>query len=584
MPLTSAASGSFELATDLLRTTPFITGFPMGNSGGATPITSSGFSPGEPFSAELDAALEKLANLADKQVEDKQQLLDGQENLRKGFVEAQEKRDTKFREEMLAAQKTLVEALRLEFLDLQRQQTIREDGIRQELVEAQRKREADAQLARDEKEADAQLARDAKEADAQMVRDKKQADARHAQDKQNAKWCAARDRKASDLLLKQRDKDNMRDKKEAAAAAAQVRKDALQAKKEAAQTKLHQDEMLAHEARFATQILASTQISAEVRALTDQLLAERLEKKLLKEDLEVQAAAFQAQTVKFDAQAAKFDAQTIRADKQEQLLKILLQKMDEQQSGTEARDRRVDDLSRDFVEQKKREEENGQHFSSRVDKQDECLASLSSMFGNVQIWTLSQDAGDLAMVRARALVDKMMRATAHALRIPDFTLHGLNGSRQFRRALNTNGRELPSNATEEQIRVDDEYRRRFLTTLLENEVTNSQGVRVTEKDRSPLQRGLISILDSADAMIALSANRHPIRLAGNYHAHSVQSMSHLHSQLENDENYPLDPSSKKALQVFTKFFLSMPTLLPPSLFGNPFKAGPAFPSLSGPST
>lgn len=187
------------------------------------------------------------------------------------------------------------------------------------------------------------------------------------------------------------------------------------------------------------------------------------------------------------------------------------------------------------------------------------------------------------MVRARALMDKMMRATAYALNLPGFTLQGLNGSRLFRKALNTNGRELSSNATEEQTRVDDGYRRCFLTTLLEDKVTNSRGVRVLEKDRSPLQRGLISILDSEEAMIALSANKHPIRLAGNYHAHSIQSMAHLDSQLENDENYPLDSESKKALRIFTKFFLSMPKRLPPSPFENPFKAGPASPSLSGPS-
>lgn len=187
------------------------------------------------------------------------------------------------------------------------------------------------------------------------------------------------------------------------------------------------------------------------------------------------------------------------------------------------------------------------------------------------------------MVRARALVDKMMRATAEALRLPGFTLQALNGSQVFRKALNTNGRALPPSATEEQIRVDDDRRRYFLTTLLEDRVAGLQGVQATEEDKL-LQRGLISILDSEEAMIALSGNRHPIRLAGNYHAHSVQPMAHLRSQLENDENYPLDSESKKALQVFAEFFLSMPDLLPPSLSEDPFKARPAPPSLSGPST
>lgn len=189
------------------------------------------------------------------------------------------------------------------------------------------------------------------------------------------------------------------------------------------------------------------------------------------------------------------------------------------------------------------------------------------------------------MVRARALVDEMMRTTAGVLNLPGFTLLSMSGSQAFRKALNTNGRALPSNATEEQILVDDERRRCCLAALLEKQVTDSEGVRIEEGARSQLQNGLISILDSEEAMGALSGNRHPIRLAGNYHAHSIQSMEHMQSQLEKDENYRLDPSSKKAMQIFTKFFLSMPHLIPPSLFEDPFnKAGPAPSSPSGPST
>lgn len=381
----------------------------MGDSGGATPIVSLGVAPGgRAFGLQLDSALEQIANLANKCAGDKKQLLDGQDDLRRGFFEGQEKRDAKFREEMLAAQKTLVQALRSEFLDLQRRQTIREDGIKQELVEAQTKREAAAQLVRDKKEANAQLARDEKEAaaqvardkkeaeaqlaraDAQSVRDKEQAAARRAQDKQELKWSNARNRKASDLILSQQIKDSARDKKDADLAAARVKKDAEQAKKEAKQAKLRRDEVLAQNARFDAQMLASKQISAEVRALTDRLLAELHEKSVLKEILVAQTAEFHAQTAEFRAQTAKFDAQTTRADKQEQLLKLLIQRMDEQKRGT---DRRFDDVSHDYGELKKTTEElKGQQLDSRVgmDEQSQYLASLSSMFGDVQIWTMSQ--------------------------------------------------------------------------------------------------------------------------------------------------------------------------------------------------
>lgn len=364
--------------------TPFIN---MGDSGAATPLVSPSFAAGNStFGPQLNAALEMLVKLTDKQAEDKQELLDRQENLEKGFLEAQEKRDAKFREEMLAAQKMLVDALKLDFLDLQRQQAVREEGIRQELVGAQTKREAEAKVVQDKKEADAQLARDEKEANAQRARDRKEGLAKDIQKKRDS----ARDRKASDLLVLQKHKDGLRDKKEANLAAAQLKKDAQQAKAEAKESQLRSDASVVQEARFATQILASDRISAKVQALTDELLAERLENKTLSKSLSLVSDELKAQAAKLDAQTAesnkrfkdlfqKLDEQKREAKEGEKLLGRLSREVKEQGIREEEKDRRLNDLSREVDEHK-----------SGAEEQRQCFTTLAAMFADVQTWTMSQ--------------------------------------------------------------------------------------------------------------------------------------------------------------------------------------------------
>lgn len=180
------------------------------------------------------------------------------------------------------------------------------------------------------------------------------------------------------------------------------------------------------------------------------------------------------------------------------------------------------------------------------------------------------------MIRARALVDKMMRAMAEIVGVPGFSLHASNGPCLFRKALNgKGGKALPNNATAEQTKADDDRRRHDLTLLMEKKLKGVGGAQVLEKDRSPLQSALVSILESKEAMDALSENKHPIRLAGNYHAHELESMVQLQSQIEKDENYPLDPRCKKAVSIFAKFFIGLPKLIPPPLFAKPLKPSSA---------
>lgn len=91
-------------------------------------------------------------------------------------------------------------------------------------------------------------------------------------------------------------------------------------------------------------------------------------------------------------------------------------------------------------------------------------------------------------------------------------------------------------------------------------------MRLLEKDMTPLQIGLVTILDSDEAMRALSARHHAIRLEGNFSAHDVQSFDRLQIQLANDENHPLDSESTEATRIFSQFFINLPERIPPVLF------------------
>lgn len=154
-----------------------------------------------------------------------------------------------------------------------------------------------------------------------------------------------------------------------------------------------------------------------------------------------------------------------------------------------------------------------------------------------------------------------------------------NGSRAFRRRLDeglAKSAALPANPTAEQIQLDTERRRAILEVLLNKEAGTIAGVHRAEGLRTSLQKGLISILDSKEAMEALSARNHPIRLVGNYSAHVVQSLARLQAQLTEDKNHPLDLEAKEAMRIFSQFFLDLPETIPPPLFEDPSEqtAGP----------
>lgn len=268
----------------------FITLPPMDDSGAATPLVSSSNKP-TPDALILDAALQKLY---DAQVRDKQELLGHQENMKKDFLKAQEKREAEFREEVFFMQKKLMETL----------------------AEAQAQRDAERQIAEDKKE----FAEKTKQRKKDAARDRKASDllvmqkaAETARIKKEAVLVTARARQETERGRKEAERDRKeaeRDRKEAALAAAQ-------AKKEAEQKEQHAKELRFEAARFAEQLNISKQIAENVEALTAQLIVERKENKILRHDHDVLSKKFEALSDQFSEHKAK-------AEDNEQYLSAIL--------------------------------------------------------------------------------------------------------------------------------------------------------------------------------------------------------------------------------------------------------------------
>lgn len=137
-------------------------------------------------------------------------------------------------------------------------------------------------------------------------------------------------------------------------------------------------------------------------------------------------------------------------------------------------------------------------------------------------------------------------------------------SSAFRRALDA-GRTIIVNqqSTAAETEADDERRRGVLEGLLKHALSDDKGLEIPEASRSPIQLGLANILQSKDAMIALSKRWHAIRLEGNHSAHTIQSLSRFQEQLDKNKDHPLALESRKAMKVLARFFTDLHSLSPP---------------------
>lgn len=165
-------------------------------------------------------------------------------------------------------------------------------------------------------------------------------------------------------------------------------------------------------------------------------------------------------------------------------------------------------------------------------------------------------------IQSRALLDDIMRALAKILKLNGLDEELSNGSAIFRERLDKGCRSFPKSATPDEIQIDNSRRRAVLVSLLSNQVRTRKGKAIMPKDRTSLQAGLVSILDSPHAMDALTRRRHPIRLDGNCSAHTVHSITHLQEQLK-AKKHLFSASSRGAMEVLTQFFINLPETVPP---------------------
>lgn len=130
--------------------------------------------------------------------------------------------------------------------------------------------------------------------------------------------------------------------------------------------------------------------------------------------------------------------------------------------------------------------------------------------------------------------------------------------------------------TAKELKICNAHRKGELRKLLSKHISNKDGVRIPAEKRTSLQQGLVSIYDCPEAMDALSMRYHTMRSEGNHCAHTVQSVTRLQAHLS-QPNHPLSLSTRKAISVFTQFYIDNRSLIPPGV------AQPSFTTSTTPS-